>query len=209
MIALVGLVLWIVLLATPEFGCVVHSAPNGTQLIVKPPRRWGSKPIVGWLESDSTKVFVGFEKLDVWSGRPINSWVIDPGTQNPPVPAGEADTLADYWRSHWVTNPYFAHYELAGICIPALRLESWGMVPVPSRIEWEPHGWGLESVVFNTSSGPKVLLRRWVWNSRAPEVTQGGLKDPRGQFVGFLKRTRGGWGVWIWPRPSPARSHDG
>lgn len=202
-IALAGLMLWMVLLATPEFGCVVHSAPNGTQVIVKPPRRWGASPTMSWLESDSTKLFVGIEKGYVRSGRP-NGWVIDPGTRHPPVPASEADTLSDsdYLRSRWAPSAHAPHYEFIGVNIPAPRLVGWSLVPIPSGIEWEPHVWGLESIVLGTSSGSKVLLRRWVWNSRAPEMGRGGREDKRGQFVGFLKRTRGGWGVWIWPSPS-------
>ncbi len=191
-----GLLLWMVLLATPEFGCVVHSAPNGTQVVVeRHPKSRDLSPSVIWSATDSARVFVGFDYDNM---SPTIGWVIDPLRQRPVAQAVHGDGRDTGLRSDWLSSATAPRYRFVGVSLPSPRLAGGvGFFPIPDRIEWEPHGWGLESVVFNTSSGPRVLLLRWVWNSRAPEVTDGGLKEPRGQFVGFLKRTRGGWGVWI------------
>ena len=166
---------------------------------------------MAWAGSDSTKVYVGFGPQPTRHGVPPSiGMVIDPLKRHPPVPAEEADAPTKYVVARWVRSPSSrVTYKLVGLSIPAPRLVGWSLVPLPASVEWEPHGWGYETIVFEGDASSISLLSRYVWNSRAPSPTAGGLVDPRGEFVGFIKQSRGGWEILIWPYPVEGGSHAG
>ncbi len=188
--------------------CASRGRAIPTSFLVKVPTLSGAPgvpPTIGWAASDSEAVFIGFApgETNPWgTGPPIGALVQLPGRQ-----VRRTLTAADLYspRSIWDTglgNPRTPFAVVTGVSIRVPRFYSVGFLPVPSRVEWVPHGFGIQSVILPRASRSVVLLRRWVWNLPAPAPHTGALRDPRGAWCGFVLRGSNAWEVWLWPEAS-------
>ena len=177
---------------------VIDVRAGGVRITVRDLAVEGQQPTVGWLGTDSCRIYVGFVRSEAsWTSGEKAAGEIADVCRNRVQHDVEVPQKFPWGDRFSFGGPF--HVRLTGIVLPIPRAYSDGNFLFATRIGLELHDWGIQTLTRGTGKHPRILERRLVWNVTKFVGQQWGLSDPRGRMTGCVSRNHGDWEVWLWP----------